>query len=116
MHSQVRVRETATGVALFFDPKPNGYSSAREDKDAKDAAASGSSSSSPKSGPKSKAGREGGLELVVDASAAGTAGAQVRVRAKRTAYAEGVAVKDKSEEVIMRRLKDDLNRWTKNRG
>ena len=113
---QVRVRDTATGVALFFDPKPTGYVSAREEKDAKDDASDGgssksSSSSGGKSPGKSKAGREGGLEVVVDQAPTGAK--EVRVRVKRTGYADGVSVKEKSEEVIMRRLKDDLSRWAK---
>jgi hypothetical protein len=107
----VRVRDTATGVALFFDPKPTGYVSAREEKDAKDSASDGSSSKSSGGGGKSKAGREGGLEVAVDQ--APTPANEVRVRVKRTGYADGVSVKEKSEEVILRRLKDDLSRWAK---
>lgn len=114
----MRVRDTATGVALFFDPKPTGYVSAREEKDAKDSASdgsgsksSGSSSKSSGGGGKSKAGREGGLEVAVDQ--APTPANEVRVRVKRTGYADGVSVKEKSEEVILRRLKDDLSRWAK---
>lgn len=110
--SQVRVRDTATGVALFFDPKPTGYVSAREEKDAKDDASDGGSSSGGnKSSGKSKAGREGGLEVAIDQAPTGAK--EVRVRVKRTGYADGVSVKEKSEEVIMRRLKDDLSRWAK---
>lgn len=110
------MRDTATGVALFFDPKPTGYVSAREEKDAKDSASDGSSSKSSGSkssggGGKSKAGREGGLEVAVDQ--APTPANEVRVRVKRTGYADGVSVKEKSEEVILRRLKDDLSRWAK---
>jgi len=105
------VRDTATGVALFFDPKPTGYVSAREEKDAKDSASDGSSSKSSGGGGKSKAGREGGLEVAVDQ--APTPANEVRVRVKRTGYADGVSVKEKSEEVILRRLKDDLSRWAK---
>jgi hypothetical protein len=107
----VRVRDTATGVALFFDPKPTGYVSAREEKDAKDSASDGSGSKSCGGGGKSKAGREGGLEVAVDQ--APTPANEVRVRVKRTGYADGVSVKEKSEEVILRRLKDDLSRWAK---
>jgi len=107
----VRVRDTATGVALFFDPKPTGYVSAREEKDAKDSASDGSGSKSSGSSSKSKAGREGGLEVAVDQ--APTPANEVRVRVKRTGYADGVSVKEKSEEVILRRLKDDLSRWAK---
>ena len=107
----MRVRDTATGVALFFDPKPTGYVSAREEKDAKDSASDGSSSKSSGGGGKSKAGREGGLEVAVDQ--APTPANEVRVRVKRTGYADGVSVKEKSEEVILRRLKDDLSRWAK---
>jgi len=105
------VRDTATGVALFFDPKPTGYVSAREEKDAKDSASDGSGSKSSGSSSKSKAGREGGLEVAVDQ--APTPANEVRVRVKRTGYADGVSVKEKSEEVILRRLKDDLSRWAK---
>lgn len=107
----MRVRDTATGVALFFDPKPTGYVSAREEKDAKDSASDGSGSKSSGSSSKSKAGREGGLEVAVDQ--APTPANEVRVRVKRTGYADGVSVKEKSEEVILRRLKDDLSRWAK---
>ena len=107
----MRVRDTATGVALFFDPKPTGYVSAREEKDAKDSASDGSNSKSSGGGGKSKAGREGGLEVAVDQ--APTPANEVRVRVKRTGYADGVSVKEKSEEVILRRLKDDLSRWAK---
>ena len=105
------MRDTATGVALFFDPKPTGYVSAREEKDAKDSASDGSGSKSSGGGGKSKAGREGGLEVAVDQ--APTPANEVRVRVKRTGYADGVSVKEKSEEVILRRLKDDLSRWAK---
>lgn len=105
------MRDTATGVALFFDPKPTGYVSAREEKDAKDSASDGSGSKSSGSSSKSKAGREGGLEVAVDQ--APTPANEVRVRVKRTGYADGVSVKEKSEEVILRRLKDDLSRWAK---
>ena len=105
------MRDTATGVALFFDPKPTGYVSAREEKDAKDSASDGSGNKSSGGGGKSKAGREGGLEVAVDQ--APTPANEVRVRVKRTGYADGVSVKEKSEEVILRRLKDDLSRWAK---
>jgi len=54
----VRVRDTATGVALFFDPKPAGYVSAREEKDAKDSASDGSGSKSSGSSSKKRAERD----------------------------------------------------------
>jgi hypothetical protein len=125
--TKVRVKDTAQGVGLYFDPS---VGTGFEDKDspppssdlpaARAPSSSSSSSSSRNARPpppiarRSKVGSEGGIEVVVDASMLDPC--SVRVRARRFAYTEGSPVKDMSEAAILRRLNDDFSRWVKAQG
>jgi len=117
--TKVRVKDTAHGVGLYFDPS-SGSGFADKDR-SKDAGPSSGRGGDGGNGPKkevaakrSKVGSEGGLEVVVDASFLNAN--DVRVRAKRCAYAEGSPVKEMSEAALLRKLKDDFARWAKTRG
>jgi hypothetical protein len=86
--TKVRVRRTDGGVGIMFDPGSLlGYEGGMG------------------------VGKEGGVELVVDASRVVGEGSP-RLRAKRFAYAPGAAVKKKSEDKIIDRLRGDFAFWT----
>lgn len=97
-------------MGLFFSPKVNDYVSQSEEKKLKEAAEiGGKPGDRPKPMKVSRAGLEGGIEVLVEAEPL------PRIRAKRIAYKEGAVVKEMSENEILRRLEDDLGRWFKNR-
>lgn len=97
------VRGQGGSIAIWFAPGQSAYKSKLEEKTEQAAADSGDKASKPaRRTVSTKAGSQGGVEVIVDIEP------EVRVRVKRCAYSEGVAVKETSENVILRRLETDL--------
>ena len=106
---------TVFSVGLYFDPAPGlggGYLSLKDQRALeaeRDGRAAPGTSTKPK---RSRVGLEGGVELIVD-SLSPFQPNKPRIRARRFAYGDGITVKEMSEDVILRRLKGDVERWNK---
>lgn len=102
----LRTTREPFGVAVEFRPTGGDYESAKEEKERKEREAE-SGAPKRKGGRKQK--REGGVEIVVEE------GPVLRVRARRCNMDDDTIVKAMSEELIVRRLQDDLAIWLKTR-
>ena len=97
------VRERS-GVELLFLPTATGknYLSREEERERESSGRSGKVS-------RSRLAKEGGIEVVVEI----TSDDSLRVRAKRCNYADGVPLKELSEETILKRLESAIDVWCK---
>eukprot|EP00588_Corethron_pennatum_P015963 CAMPEP_0194264934 /NCGR_PEP_ID=MMETSP0169-20130528/300_1 /TAXON_ID=218684 /ORGANISM="Corethron pennatum, Strain L29A3" /LENGTH=132 /DNA_ID=CAMNT_0039005287 /DNA_START=243 /DNA_END=642 /DNA_ORIENTATION=+ len=90
-------------MAVEFRPAGGGCKSAKEEKERKEREAESCAAKGKRGGRKQK--RKGGVEN------RGTGGPVLRVQARRCNMDDDTIVKEMSEELIVRKLQDDLPIW-----